>query len=183
MFVRIKKRGTSGNYAYLVENFWINGSSRQRIKSYLGKVYPLNAIHDIQVVPDFDLEYKELILDIIKKELCRYGFREKEGVYFLGKIFVNLNLGTIYDSRGKNVVIRLNDGYLCDYHLQGLFNLMASEERVKGIQLASLLVSAGLKVDSSSFVELYKKLPEEREIVEKDEFGLNVDKVNLDRRF
>lgn len=166
MFIRIKKRGSSGNYAYLVENFWTKGSSRQRIKSYLGKVHYAEKVHDVQVNPNFDLDYKNVILNLVKNELFRHGFKEKEGVYCFGKVFVNLNLGTIYDSKGKNVVIKLNEGYLCDYHLQQLFELRVNEdERIKGIELANLLVSSGLKVNPEGFVELYKKLPEQ----EKDE--------------
>ena len=188
MFVRIKKRGESGNYAYLVENFWTNGSSRQRIKNYLGKVYDLKPIHEIQVIPNLDLNYNDLILDMIKNELLRHGFNEKEGVYFLDKVFVNLNIGTIYDSKGRNVVIKINDGHLCDYYLQGLLGLRVSDEKVKGIQLANFLVSAGLKVRPESFVELYKKLPgPEKELIvdeppltkneELDEFGLSKNRI------
>jgi len=192
MFIRIKKRGSSGNYAYLVENFWTNGSSRQRIKNYLGKVHELQKVHDVQVAPNLSLEYKDLILDLVKNELFRHGFAEKEGVLFLDKIFVNLNLGTTYDSKGRNVVAKLNEGFLCDYHLQQLLNLtVVEDEKIKGMQLANLLVSAGLKVNSESFVELYKKLPlpekdgdSEKAKVEVssndvDEFGLSVEKKDL----
>lgn len=185
MFIRIKKRGTSGNYGYLVENFWINNSSRQRIKSYLGKVYELQKIHDVQVDVDLELEYKNLILDLIKNELFRHGFQEKDGVLFLDKIFVNLNLGTVYNSKGRYIVAKLNDGYLCDYHLQQLLDLtIIEDEKVKGMQLANLLVSAGLKVNPECFVELYKKLPlaEKDETVEavKEEILKEEEKVGLE---
>lgn len=196
MFIRIKKRGSSGDYAYLVENFWINNSSRQKIKNYLGKVYESQKVHDIQVAPNLALDYKELILDMLKNELLRHGFQEKDGVYFLEKVFVNLNIGTIYNSKGKNVVIKLNEGYLCDYYLQELLGfVIEQDEKIKGIKLANLLVSAGLKVKPESFVELYRKLPEtEKDIdVEKakvevsssgiDEFGLEASKpLNLDEK-
>lgn len=161
MFVRIKKRGTSGDYGYLVENYWINGSSRQRIKTYLGKVHGLNAVHDISIDVELPKIYSDVILALVKAELTRHGFQEKDGVYFLDKLFVNLNLKTVHDSHGRKVVLKLNDGFLCDHYLNELLNCTVdSEEQVKGIKLANLLVSSGLKVKPEMFVEVYKKLQE-----------------------
>lgn len=161
MFVRIKKRGSSGEYGYLVENYWVNGSSRQRIKTYLGKVHLLQAVYDIPIDIKLPNEYSSVILALVKAELRRHGFQEKEGVYFLDKLFVNLNLKTVHDSHGRKVVLKLNDGFLCDNYLNELLNCAVDdEEQVKGMKLANLLVSAGLKVKPEMFVEVYKKLQE-----------------------
>lgn len=161
MFIRIKKRGYSGEYGYLVENYWVNGSSRQRIKMYLGKVHELKAVQDVAIDVDVSKEYLDVILALVKAELIRYGFQEKGGVYFLDRLFVNLNLKTIHDSHGRKIVLKLNDGFLCDHHLNELLNCAVdSEEQVKGIKLANLLVSSGLKVKPENFVELYKRLQE-----------------------
>lgn len=161
MFIRVKKRGSSGNYGYLVENYWVNGSSRQRIKNYLGKIYNISAVHDINVNVDSAKDYPDMILDLVRHELVRHGFSEKEGVYFLNGLFVNLNNKAVHDSKGRGVVLRLNDGFLCDYHLNELIGQAYDpEEQVKGMKLANLLVSAGLKVRPENFVELYKKLQE-----------------------
>lgn len=161
MFVRIKKRGASGNYGYLVENYWVNGSSRQRIKTYLGKVHGLSAVHDVPIDVELSKEYSDVILALVRMELVRHGFQEKDGVYFLDKLFVNLNMKSVHDSHGRKVVLKLNDGFLCDHHLNELLNCTVdSEEQVKGMKLANLMVSTGLKVKPEMFVELYKKLQE-----------------------
>ena len=78
MFVRTKKiKGQ--RYAYLVQNKWVDGQVKQKVKKYLGKVYSPEKIsetpfYEQHVNYDENENHKNMIKDIVKLELVNHGF-------------------------------------------------------------------------------------------------------------
>jgi len=155
MFIRIKKIKNK-EYAYLVANKWKDGSSRQTVKSYLGSAYKPEKINDYIKINN-NLNFKELILDIVKQELLNHGFEEGE-ILKKDKIIIDLrNLKFIKNKKG--VVIALNEGFLCNHTLKELLNFKSKghEEEV-GVKLATMLVETGIRVPKEEFIHIFEKV-------------------------
>ncbi len=155
MFIRIKKIKNK-KYAYLVENRWVNNSSRQNVKSYLGFVYaPSKAKDEIKI--NDSLGFKELILDIARQELLNHSFGGRE-ILKREDIIVDLNQ-LKFTKNKKPVIVALNEGFICEHTLKELLNFKAegSEEEV-GVKLATKLVEAGLGVQKEEFVHVFEKV-------------------------
>jgi len=168
-FIRVK-RIKGHKYAYFVENTWTSSGPRQQSKKYLGKVVEIepSSEEDFRawIKDDFanfleKSEYKAIILDMIKFELDRGGFKEEEGVLGKDKLKIDLKNLKIIDGK-KPLVIKLNDGFLCELTLKNLLDY-DGENDSSGTRLASLLVNAGLHVEEEVFIALFdkKRKPEE----------------------
>ena len=137
MFVRVKKiKGK--RYAYLVENSWVSGRSRQKVKEYLGRV-----IGDHKTAaPDLsDARDRELLTQVILLQV-------PEGVR------VDIKKRSVTKD-GKDVVVGLNNGFLCARTLKDIFSALKKEETRPGLALAKALSQAGIKVDQEDFVRIY----------------------------
>ncbi len=174
MFIRIKKINTQ-EYAYLVENYWINNSSRQRVKEYLGKIVkPERTEFDSNL--DFNSNYTTIINKLFERELLRHGFKEANVLQGrtleLGRIKANLESLDVVKGK-KNVLLAINEGFLSKKTIQELINFKALEDKQKtGIKLAQAILEAGLKVSDEEFVKLFEKIPfkEEKQEFNKEEF-------------
>lgn len=65
----------------------------------------------------------------------------------------------INKKKTKNFVIEMNEGFLCKYTLDKIFQFKYDEyisSSENGFILARLLVDAGLKIDNKLFVEMFK---------------------------
>ena len=160
MFFRIKKiKGKE--YAYLVENEWNKKSSRQKVKSYLGKVYRFNLAKEadfldylkIQDIQDYvnNNNKNKIISDLIEWELFKFGIDKEE-------FSIDLNNAKIQKNR-KRVALFINEGFMCGLTLKNLLNFeLEGDEQNDGYRLARTFVEAGIKVPQEVFVGIFSKL-------------------------
>ncbi len=158
-FIRTK-RIYNQDYAYLVENEWTDKGSRQKSSKYLGKVFNIEKKSNFHRVEG--LNYKEIILNLIKQELKNHSSNDFS--------FDEKKL-----TRGSRVVIlAINEGFLCDHTIRKLLDFKPVHI-LKGEELANLLVEAGIKLTPDQFVELCEKVfpkekPEQQEQIKPEEF-------------
>ena len=162
MYIRVKSvKGYE--YAYLVENKWKkrgkNKGARQRVKKYLGRVFPYERKHDDDFF-DFmgvpadeymgERDYEQVLRDLIKWEFYRHDIEDGILVYH--------NKGKV-QKEDKNVCLRLNEGFLCGFTLKKLFRFdgKGSEPEV-GKRLARALVDSGIGVPAPVFIGLFEKV-------------------------
>src|SRR3989344_2785482 len=146
MFVRVKNiKGRK--YAYLVENEWTPWGSRQRVTKYLGKLISVErAKEDVLELPN---GFKEAIMVAITQEVENHHAAEQ-------KINVDLERGTIKKD-GKNIVLGMNEGYLCNHTLSQLISYAPGENPSENAnKLANLAVEAGLKLTNEQFMHLFE---------------------------
>jgi len=170
-FVRIKKI-KEWHYGYLVENKWKAGGARQRVKAYLGRVYPLENVKNIEVEVEIAKDYKQAIRDLVKFELLKKGFTEKDKTLVKDKLTVDLENNTC-TAQDKNIVLKMNDGHLCTTTFGELLDFRAYGNEEEGaVRLAEKLVQAGLSIPEEAFVALFieKFKPELPTIEEKKSF-------------
>jgi hypothetical protein len=141
-------------YAYLVSNTWTINGSRQNVKGYLGRV--LKPECQRQANTDItNSNFTEAIIALITQELVNHGFNEKLN---RDNTKVDLENRKIINNN-KNIVIGMNEGYLCTYTFNNLMTLqLTGYEEQAGTQLATALVEAGLKIDKEVFVQLFEKV-------------------------
>ena len=160
MFFRIKKiKGKE--YAYLVENDWKSKGSRQKVKSYIGKVFRFelkndfgfqeyNKIENLQYYIENN-DKSRIINDIIEWDLFKFGISKEKFAIDLNKIIVQKNK--------KNVALLINDGFMCSITLKNLLNFKPEgDEHADGYRFARAFVEAGIKVPQEIFVGLFGKL-------------------------
>ena len=154
MFVRIKKL-KGKEYAYLVENEWTINGSRQKVKSYLGRVIrPLKMKEKETDISE--MNYKQAVMTLLKQELQNHGFDET--LTFDNKIKADLDEKKITNS-GKNIVLAMNEGFLCSQTLKDALEIeLTGHEEEAGTQLAKALVEAGLSIPKDAFVQLFEKI-------------------------
>lgn len=154
MFVRIKKL-KGKEYAYLVENEWTINGSRQRVKSYLGRIIRPLKMREKEI--DISgMDYKQAVTTLLKQELHNHGFDET--LTFDNKITADLDEKKITNS-GKNIVLAMNEGFLCSQTLKDALEIeLTGHEEEAGTQLAKTLVEAGLSIPKDTFVQLFEKI-------------------------
>jgi len=168
-FVRVK-RIKGHKYAYFVENTWTSAGPRQQSKKYLGKVVEFEPSSEgaskAWIKEDFanyleKSEFKAVILDMIKFEFNRRSFKEDGDILAKDSMKIDLKNSKIIDGK-KPIVIRLNEGFLCEFTLKNLLSY-DGENDPSGARLASFLVNAGLNVEEEVFIALFdkKRKPEE----------------------
>ncbi|MFP4118877.1 MAG: hypothetical protein ACLFTH_02370 [Candidatus Woesearchaeota archaeon] len=159
MFVRAKK--VKGRYyGYLVDNKWVDGKVRQKVKKYLG---PIRELSDTGSDLYFDLDTttssRSCLRDCIAQEFISRGFARVKNRLKKEDLTIDLVTGRIR-SGNKSVVLFLNGRYLHDTLLRHLlsFNEPESEEDTPGKRLARAFSDAGIGIDKTVFILLYKKL-------------------------
>ena len=141
-------------YGYLVKNTWTATGPRQNVKGYLGRI--LRPQKQKEETPDIqNMNYNEAITTLIKQELTNHGFdntltQDKTKIDLENRKIINTN---------KNILLGINEGYLCTYTLNKLMTLNPTGyEEQAGLQLATVLVEAGLKLNKETFVQLFEKI-------------------------
>ncbi|MDD9953439.1 MAG: hypothetical protein OXR66_03820 [Candidatus Woesearchaeota archaeon] len=162
MFIRVKT--ISGKkYAYLVENTWKNGKTKQRVKKYLGALYKPEKLQEMSFTQWKNVELesymnntplKKIIRDLVQHCLWLHGFLGKPPAR--DGFSVDLMKGNVL--KRKAAVIQMHDGYLSTDTFRALFKFKPVEEETRGEKLAEALVKAGLKVEKDVFILLYRKI-------------------------
>lgn len=158
-FFRIKKvKGKE--YVYIVENEWKSGSSRQKVKGYLGKSYRFDLKNDVDfrqfIKADSVKSYIEsndnskIINDLVEWELFRFG---------VDKSVFSIDLSNKKIQKGKkDVALLINEGFLCSLTLRNLLEFKLVDEHTDVYLFARAFVEAGIKVPQEVFVGLFEKL-------------------------
>lgn len=160
MFFRVKKiKGKE--YAYAVENEWKRNGSRQKVKGYLGRAYRFELKNNIGFVQFKKIEnaeiyikeneFKKIIRDLIAWELFKNDVGKDKFTIDLDGMKVRQNK--------KNVVLLMNEGFMCNLTLKNIFEFKPEgDESNDGYKLARAFVEAGIKVPQEIFVGLFGKL-------------------------
>ena len=156
-FFRVKKiKGKE--YAYIVENKWKKGRSRQKVKGYMGRVYRFNLVNNVEFSQFKNIEdvqeyvknndKKKIINDMVEWELFKFGIKE------------NFLVNDAKVQKGnKNVDFFINDGFMCNYTLKNIIEFKSEgDEQSDGYRLARAFVEAGIKVPQEVFVGVFSKL-------------------------
>ena len=159
-FFRIKKiKGKE--YAYIVENEWKKNGSRQKVKGYLGRAYKFSLVNDIAFSKYHAIgniqnyiesnDNKKIINDLIEWELFKFDIKEEETSIDLENIKIQ--------KKKKNVSLLINDGFICSFTLNRLFNFKPEgDEQADGYRFAKAFVEAGIKVPQEVFIGLFGKM-------------------------
>jgi hypothetical protein len=154
MFVRTKKiKGKE--YAYLVENEWTPWGSRQKVTKYLGRSHSQTKLkEDASELPS---GYKDAVREAIRQELLNHGFVIQNKEIVNGSLKVDIEAGKIMDGK-KNVVLAMNEGYLCEATIKQLLTFEADENREKSAtKLATLTLEIGLKLQTEQLLKLFEE--------------------------
>lgn len=158
VYIRIKKIQKQ-EYAYVVESVATDQGPRQKVKQYLGKVQR-------QALPD-EIQKKvraeskcEFLTSLVESHLSALGFvkrgkwLERENV-----IFSAADCSFKMKKTGKNMVLALEQGYLCEFTLQRLLSFTKSKNLNEDAHaLARYFVEAGLQISEQEFVQFYSLL-------------------------
>ena len=159
MFFRIKKiKGKE--YAYLVHNKWRKKGSRQKVKGYLGRVHKFDLKNDISFLEHLKIESlndyidknprNKIIKDLVEWEILKHDIDGKEFSVDLDNLNVQKNK--------SNIVLMINDGFLCNLTLRNLLEFKAEgDEYEDGYRLARAFVEAGIKIPQEVFIGLCQK--------------------------
>lgn len=177
-FIRIKKfkqkNGALLEYAYLVQNKWrkskkgVKRSPKQKVKEYLGRVYKLEKVKDVDFWETIDLDQerylkiatKEKILhDLVRYELIRFGFVNCEGKWFKDDVLVDIGKKKVTNNLRSKCVLAINEGHLCNYRLKRLYayDKRGDIEEI-GYELARLFIESGIDIPQEVFIVYYEKL-------------------------
>ena len=159
MFVRAKKiKGRM--YAYSVKNTWTEKGPRQKVNAYLGKVVKLESSNSqFNYNPDIEKEPAQVFMGLAKIELMKLGFKENGDLLENESFFFDTGRMSLSEKKGrqKEVVLELNEGFLCNVTLNELMNYKPENDN-DGAKLANLLLASGIKVDEGLFVRLFNRL-------------------------
>jgi hypothetical protein len=189
MFIRVKYIKNQP-YAYKVENRWTRKGTRQRTAGYLGRIFYLTPQNPLsfedhikpRVLEEYlkNLSSREIILDLVRFELIRHGFKPKgknKNILFLEQFEGDNSKGnnspvlkamlkaelapsilTITDTK-KPVVLAINNDFLCDYTLRKLARFKSlSDEEECGRELAKAFIHAGMPPPHLLFVDVFQKV-------------------------
>jgi hypothetical protein len=169
-FIRIKIIQNK-RYAYLVKNIWSKRKqcSRQKVIKYLGPVIQLekqndllfddyynikNIAHYVSLFPSQSIFKKMMIL-----ELINHGFEKQGNNLIKDNIKINLSKKEIIKG-SSNVVLELNEGFLCNYTLTKLYNFKTKifDTKKEGLNFANTILQSGITLDQDKFVNLFNKI-------------------------
>ncbi|MFW6282440.1 MAG: hypothetical protein ACOC1P_00100 [Minisyncoccales bacterium] len=145
-------------YAYLVENEWVNKKVKQKVKQYLGSIFPLPK----PLKPLQKLDYsspKTVLFELLQRELLCRGATQKEEKFFFEDVCIDTKKFLI-TRKEKSVVLKISNNYLYDSLLKDLLLFYEPETStdVPGKKLAALISKSGLSISPSEFIEVYSTL-------------------------
>lgn len=158
-FLRIKKiKGKE--YVYSVENEWHKRTSRQKVKGYMGRAYRFPQAQNpkfLEFLKADDLpkyiestEKNKILKDLVEWELFKFGINKSEFTIDLEQKEIKKNK--------KNVVLLINDGYMCNSTIKNLLEFELLDEQTDGYRFARACVEAGLNVPQDVFIALFGKI-------------------------
>lgn len=152
MFVRTK-RVKGKEYAYLVKSQWRGGKPRQKIIGYLGAVIRLEKRQDATFQGIFSASHpKAIVKGLMRRELIRHGFEGQNCLLKLGGVEASCDSLKI-SRKGKPVVLRINEGFMCEATLKRLLRELGKPPEGLG-GLPSAILEAGIGIDKGEFQEL-----------------------------
>ncbi len=164
-FFRIKNiKGKE--YVYIVESNWKDNSSRQKVKSYIGRVYRFTIKNDVDFLQFMKIKNIEAYInknhrnkimnDLIEWEIFKFGIDKDEFPLDLDNCKILKN--------NRNGAILVNDGYMCNLTLKNLLEFKPEgDEETDGYRFARAFVEAGIKIPQDVFVRLFEKLYKTKE--------------------
>src|SRR3989344_2853794 len=165
MYIRTKKRLTKkgvSDYAYEAKSIRTKKGPRQKVVSYLGKVYPLenNSLILTFYLSTDDLQsyfekkkLSEIIKELLIFELVRHNFSVNNGVLTKDKFIVNIDDKTVKYGSNENIVLSLNKGFLCSRTLKKCFKDIENTSETK--QLIKCFLLIGLNPDENMFRQIF----------------------------
>ena len=145
--VFIRTKNVKGKqYAYLVENEWVKGRSKQKVVDYLGRVFTVPQAPVPKIGKEILVD--DMVSSLIQQEL---SLLEEE------IIFNRENNSFSYKNRP--VVLALNGGFLCDHSLAQIMKAhAATQEPRPGTALATAFANAGLRIPQHAFITYYRSV-------------------------
>jgi len=161
-FIRLKKR-VNNYYAYLVINKWGKNSSKQKVKSYLGRYYKLKSdINNQNKHLPLYIKKELIFIYLLKNELKSNGFKQKNKYVFINPKGYLIDIKTndvINKYTKKQICIGLNEGYLCNYTLKNLSKFTIKKDKKEtGKNLIKLLLDLGINPDKDLFLAIFNTL-------------------------
>lgn len=111
-----------------------------------------------------DKDKQSIIYSLIEVELFNHGFKKTNQFNFhLGDIKITLDKIKIKNVKNKDIVLEINEGFLCEHTIKSLlaFKFPNLDEKSCGICLASTLLNAGIKLNQDLFIKLFNKFYED----------------------
>jgi hypothetical protein len=161
-YIRIKKINNK-KYAYLVETINTKSGPRQKVKQYLGSVQVLEKKKEFFAINKTFKDKKDILSNLAIAELESKGFKEKNNNYiYKNLIFSPKNFTLTKKTKSnteKDMVININQGYICTFTLQRLLNFKKSKDFNKdAYNLAKHFLEAGLNISKELFIDFYQKI-------------------------
>lgn len=173
MFIRIKN--IKGNkYAYRVRNKWTRSGTRQKTIGYLGKVYTIKPekclentdfyeyVRQVSDVYYKKASVKQMVLDVIRYELYKHGFKMVQGRMKKeeNSACLEVDFGALAVTAGKKpAVLNINNDFLCDYTLRRLVKFRSNSDQGEcGKEFAQAFISAGIAITPGLFVQVFTKV-------------------------
>ena len=156
-FVRTKKvKGQQ--YAYLVENSWQNGTAKQKVSKYLGKVEKpektgQNGLKEFLKLENTEEHIKNNDFPTVIRNLVMLELNNHK----TGKIKLNFEDFSITNEKGKTLVLNTNEGFLCTETIKELLSYNGQEDH-SGLVLAELMTRAGIKPENEVFALIFQKM-------------------------
>jgi hypothetical protein len=166
MFIRTKKV-KSYEYAYIVANKWKKGKVKQKTKKYLGRVHRFEKTSSAEFLKFYNIrnidsylknssKYK-IMKELIQLELHNHGFHQHGDVWQNKGAYVDTTNLRIFSSKGRNIALAFNEGFLTSYTLRQIMKIKPhAEEDV--YKLAKAFVESGINIPKDIFIGLYGKL-------------------------
>jgi len=160
-FIRIKKV-KKWKYAYLVENKWKAQKTKQKVKKYLGRVYPLENIAGASFEKDISkMNFRDALTELVKFELHKNGFNEEsEDKWVMKKNEFIVDFGKCkFLNKKKPVVFEANEGFICGFTFNKALKFKKSKtEEETALRLAETILEAGVSIPHAVFVKLFEKV-------------------------
>ena len=159
VYIRIKNIANH-KYAYVARSIATKKGSRQKIVKYLGRVYELEMKSDVVRQKIHAKTATKFLLELVIPTLKSLGFSKKESHFtFKNMVFSPKTLTLSKKKTKKNVVVKLQEGYLCTFTLSRICNFKKSKDVTKDATLlATYFHQAGIEITPEDFVRYYQLL-------------------------
>ena len=171
MYIRVKTIKKQ-EYGYLVQSKWNKkqSTSKQKFSQYLGRVYSPQkqyslTLKDVTKAQDIEnyvkiTDVNQILNDIITVDLLNHNLKRNRNTFSDKEFYVDISNLKVYNKKLVPCVVKINNGYLCDYTLKRLFNIKPSntDEVQFGKELARAVIEAGIGIEKELFVLVFDKL-------------------------